>query len=282
MPFLLYHIRKLEFHEPDILWFTDPRHISILKYIKPRYIFYRCVDDLEQFDDVPQSLIRKERKLVEMSNGVFLTSKELLNKFKGLNKNIYYLPNGCDFSFFNNPPKNETIELEIKKFFDSTRINILYMGAIAEWFDFEAIEYLAEDRNIHVVIVGPIRVAIPKQLLLFDNVIFTGPYEYSYMPYFAKYADVGIIPFVVSSLTDAVNPIKLYEYCAAGLPVITSGVKTITEIEGPFRIYTSKSELKEALKWTISIKDKEGIIQFAQSNSWEKRARFIEKVLKEF
>jgi hypothetical protein len=45
------------------------------------------------------------------------------------------------------------------------------------------------------------------------------------MPSYLQHADMGIIPFDVRNhreLIDAVNPLKVYEYLAAGLPVVAT------------------------------------------------------------
>ena len=58
-------IREEGFLNPDIAWFTDPRHLSILNVITPKKIIYRCVDNLEHFSDVPPNLLIPEKKLIQ-------------------------------------------------------------------------------------------------------------------------------------------------------------------------------------------------------------------------
>jgi len=54
------------------------------------------------------------------------------------------------------------------------------------------------------------------------NMHFLGRRPYADLPAYCKAFDVGLIPFKVNRLTEAVNPIKLREYLAAGLPVVSS------------------------------------------------------------
>ncbi len=282
MPLLLHNIRQLGFANPDIFWFTDPRHISIFNYIQARQIFYRCVDDLENFADIPNSIVKYETEIIKKSQAVFFTSLKLMDKFKGLNKNQVYLPNGCDFNFFNNKPDSKKLN-SVSHYFHDNKINILYIGTIADWFDFHAIEAIAHDNNgqNNIIIVGPIRTSVPDNLKNRKNVKFIGPYPYDMMPAFAHLADIGIIPFKISEMTDAVNPIKLYEYSAAGLPVIASNMKTLRTIDGPFNIYNSYSELLEIIRKTNNKKKEANyiteIIEFGRQNSWRSRANEIFK-----
>jgi hypothetical protein len=283
MPGLLSNIKKLGFENPDILWFTDPRHISILNYIKPDKIFYRCVDDLEHFKDIPIGLLEYERHLIKISDSVFLTSLHLMEKFDGLNKNSYYLPNGCDFDRFFKMESNKQYFEKIDGYFKKDKINILYTGAIAEWFDFDVLERVSKDEMFNFIIVGPVRVRISDIFKKRSNIVFTGPYPYEYMPYFAKRSNIGIIPFKINEITDSVNPIKLYEYSAAGLPTVVSGFKTILELNCPCFIYDSINEVDDAIENAIKAssdeKYKEKIIKFARDNSWEARYKFIKRLI---
>ncbi len=54
------------------------------------------------------------------------------------------------------------------------------------------------------------------------NMHFLGRRPYADLPAYCKGLDVGLIPFKINDLTRAVNPIKLREYLAAGLPVVST------------------------------------------------------------
>jgi hypothetical protein len=54
------------------------------------------------------------------------------------------------------------------------------------------------------------------------NMHFLGRKSYAELPAYCKEFDVGLIPFKINELTKAVNPIKLREYLAAGLPVVST------------------------------------------------------------
>lgn len=275
-------LKQEEFLDPDLVWFTDPRHISVLKYITAKKIVYRCVDNLEHFSDVPITLLNVEKKLIENSFCTFFTSKDLINKFQDINVSSYYLPNGCDFVFFSSKIRL-ALKVQIEKYFNKSKVNVLYMGAVAEWFDFDALDKIAENNNLNFVIVGPIRTSIPNNIRNRGNVIFTGPKPYEMMPAFVQLANIGIIPFKINEMTNSVNPIKLYEYCAGGIPVISANFKTISDMNGPFFKYSNVTELNDLLnKMTedlYGIYSKDVIQQFAKNNSWENRYEYVKKII---
>jgi hypothetical protein len=61
---------------------------------------------------------------------------------------------------------------------------------------------------------------------------FLGRKPYEQLPAYCKYFDVGLIPFKISELTRAVNPIKLREYLAAGLPVVSTPLPEVLGYRG--------------------------------------------------
>jgi glycosyltransferase involved in cell wall biosynthesis len=273
MPGLLHNIKRLGFDKPDIVWVTEPRHYSLMEFMSPKKLFYRCVDDFGEFQDVPNTLVEYEKKLMACAEAVFFTSKELQKKFGGLNHSIY-LPNGCDYDFF----AKESVTVkgnEAQKFFSNDKINVLYTGAIAEWFDFDALREAAADWSYHFVVVGPLRCKIPPDLWSKDNIKFAGAYDYRFMPDFTSLADIGFIPFKVNDITHSVNPIKLYEYSAAGLPTVVSNFKTVSEIGGPCFIYKSIRDIQNVLAAAVTAKSdasfEESIRLFARKNSWSER-----------
>ena len=284
MPGLMRNLGRTGFGRPDIAWVTDPRHISLINALRPKKIYYRCVDNLEHFADIPKSLLRYEKELVRRANGVFFTSRDLMAKFGGLNDRSYYLPNGCDFDDFSGGVKDGPGEKIAAPFFRDDKINLLYTGAVAEWFDFDFLLDVSRDDRYNIIIVGPIRTTIPSGLADRKNVVFTGPFPYEMIPSFTRRANVALIPFRVTSMTDSVNPIKLYEYCAAGVPVVASAFKTLRELDGPFFLYGEEPPDRVIAKAFEAGRDPrfaEACIEFAYRNSWSARYQFIKKIITE-
>jgi glycosyltransferase involved in cell wall biosynthesis len=61
---------------------------------------------------------------------------------------------------------------------------------------------------------------------------FLGRRPYADLPAYCKSFDVGLIPFKLNDLTRAVNPIKLREYLAAGLPVVSTPLPEVLACNG--------------------------------------------------
>jgi len=275
-------IKHLGFKDADILWFTDPRHVSILKYLKPKKIYYRCVDNLKEFPDVPKSLIDIEKELIKMADAVFFTSLKLLNEFKYLNKRSIYLPNGCSIELLKSNKINQSFLCDI---FKTDKINILYVGTIGDWIDFDQIEYLSDKREFNIIFIGPIRTRIPEHLKEKSNIKFVGPVEYYFLGDIYKRANIGLIPFKVNDLTNAINPVKLYEYCLFGIPVVCPDLNGIKDINIPIFTYGRNNPIintiYKAYEASLNYNFKIKLISFAENNTWQKRYNEIRHIILE-
>ena len=72
------------------------------------------------------------------------------------------------------------------------------------------------------VLIGAVNGALPRSA----NVHSVGAVPYDELPAHLQFGDVGIVPYRRGTFNDASCPLKVYEYLAAGLPVVATGVGT--------------------------------------------------------
>ena len=127
-----------------------------------------------------------------------------------------------------------------------------YFGAIAEWFDFELVGLLAETLPAtHIVLIGPTQINVREQLeSLIKNhsniqVLPHRP-QIELVPFLKRF-DVCLIPFIKNDVTDAVSPVKLFEYFSAGKPVVTTDLHECRKYP-QIKCTTSRAEFIEATK----------------------------------
>jgi glycosyltransferase involved in cell wall biosynthesis len=159
-----------------------------------------------------------EDRLLAQSDLMFSSAEELSLKKERNGRKPISLPHGVDFEHFNSglieSGKSETMKVIPKPI-------IGFFGAISPWLDFDLIVDLATARsNWSFVFIGPIDANISKPNDL-ENVFFVGKVPYIDLPSYAIAFDVAIIPFLVNGLTKSVNPLKLLEYLACSLPVVS-------------------------------------------------------------
>ena len=73
------------------------------------------------------------------------------------------------------------------------------------------------------------------------NLVHLGKVEHSQLPAYAKHWDVAMIPFKPSRLSEAVDPIKIYEYIALGLPTVVTGMPHLASYPGVFTAETPRA-----------------------------------------
>ena len=92
--------------------------------------------------------------------------------------------------------------------------------------------------------------------------------------------DVAIIPFVKNEFTHNIYPLKINEYLAAGLPVVSTDFSDLTDFKEVISIADQKDFTS---KLSIVIADQQDAslsrIQMAKSNDWSARAEQFEKIL---
>ncbi len=77
----------------------------------------------------------------------------------------------------------------------------------------------------HLVLLGPDALETAERARLEDaGVVLLGARPSAEVPAYLMHADVLVVPHVVTPFTDSLDPIKLYEYQAAGRPVVSTPV----------------------------------------------------------
>lgn len=112
---------------------------------------------------------------------------------------------------------------------DAARPIVGFIGLVAEWVDLALVEKvadaLARTGGGTVVLVGGTRGADAARLETLRrraDVRIVGRKPYAELPRWARGFDVALLPFARTELTEAANPLKLREYLAAGLPVVST------------------------------------------------------------
>ncbi|HIF9547450.1 TPA: glycosyltransferase [Photobacterium damselae] len=238
------------------LYCCYPWHLNEAKKVKENNPSCKIVYDI--FDDISLFKINKDVKdmhleLIDISDKIFY-SADSLNP--NIDDKCYFFPNAVDVKHFIDNKKT------IKK--------VCYFGAIDYWFDFDAVTIaIAENTDTIFFFAGVVSSDCKgkfNKLLEYDNAFFLGKVNYNLLPNLFKDCDIGIIPFIKSPLTDAVNPIKLHEYLALGLCVVSTPLNEILKYKDYVVLYSDKNELSLAIK---NYKKTNKVYYDLEHQSWE-------------
>lgn len=256
----------------DALLIADyPNWVNGMLYLKKRYGFTLItdyMDDYSGFDNAEERFIEEACvKLLRESNMVAASSSYLGEIAKKYNANVEIIRNGTEFAHFHQSYGEKRGE----------KRTIGYYGAIAHWFDFEKIEYLSgRFPEADIVLIGSVTDG-EARLKKLKNVRLLGEKPYSELPQYLGGFDVCLIPFDAStSLIQATNPVKFYEYLSAGKKVVAT---EIPELE-PFRdryVYLANDNrtfgdyVEACLKGEDTLADPQACMEFARENDWSVR-----------
>jgi GT2 family glycosyltransferase/glycosyltransferase involved in cell wall biosynthesis/uncharacterized protein (DUF3084 family) len=186
----------------------------LVKRLPNSYRIYDCMDHHEGFGNVPAKLVEIEKEMLCSADLVTVTSSWLEDFARKHNPSVALVRNAAEYRHFVTRPE------QVYKDGKGRRI-IGYYGAIAEWFDIDLVRTIAlEYPDCLILLVGNDTVGAQKVLADLPNVEFTGEVPYATLPFYLHAFDVCLLPFKVIPLTLATNPVKVYEYLAAGKPVV--------------------------------------------------------------
>jgi hypothetical protein len=96
-----------------------------------------------------------------------------------------------------------------------------YIGCLGPWFDWPLILALAQRMpQVRIEIIGPQMAPLPVRFPA--NLRLHPACSQSEAARWTNQFSAGLIPFHLNSLTSGIDPIKYYEYRAAGLPILST------------------------------------------------------------
>jgi glycosyltransferase involved in cell wall biosynthesis/tRNA A-37 threonylcarbamoyl transferase component Bud32 len=241
-------------------------------------LIYNAMDDLSGFSNISSHMLEPETELLEKSDLILATSHLLFEQKVRHNPHCLLLPNGAEFDHFNYEP--ETIPAE---FTGVQKPIIGYYGAINDWFDAELIQNLAIARpQWSFVLIGRVENADVSVLESLQNVFLLDEKPYEILPAYLHRFDTCIIPFKKIPLTEATNPVKLFEYLSAGKPVVATDLDELRYYQDYVRLASSEQEWLEAIEAALTDHAAAQVhrrLSFARQNTWDVRILALQDVI---
>ena len=277
--------------EPAVLWLYDPCFADAIGRSGERFAVYDCVDDY------PEQTGRHPRKhalvtacdlaAAERSRVVFATATPLVERHRRRNPRTHLVRNVGDFQHFV-PAADRAYAAEALAGLERPVVGFAG-NFLAEKVDFELLERIARSRpGWTLLLVGPERADTAerlRELARLPNVVWTGPVPYAEVPRAIAAFDVGLIPYVSNAYTRSCFPLKLYEYLAAGKPVVATGLPELAGLEPHTVVAPNVDAAVEAVEralGTLGDEDREARQAVAAQNTWDTRtARLLDLVAAE-
>ena len=258
-----------------VIWTTTPLAIELIKTLESSLLIYDIQDEYTRFPGKDHALLsRCETHTLSVSDLVLVVSDRLKETKKAASPvPIHLVRNGVDYNLSSRAVHRDT---EVPKEMKQIPGPIAgYIGNIYDRLDQELIAGTAERLSEwSFVFIGLVRCDV-ERLSRLENVYFLGMKPPSQLPGYMKAIDAGLIPHKVDSFTLCQNPVKLYEYLAAGLPVVSTPLPELNPYKDFVRFGSHPEDFSSALKKAIREKGADIIgrrQEVAMQNRWELRA----------
>jgi glycosyltransferase involved in cell wall biosynthesis len=175
------------------------------------------------------------------------------------------------------------------------RPKVLYAGAMwPDWFDWKSAHQCARSvPEADFVFLGAVTASVDEddgrpvlsyaaELAELPNVTMIDEVPHHEIAGHLTSADVGFIPFVVNQVTDPCSPLKVFEYLAAGMPVVSSPLAGVHGYPG-MHYYASFDELRQATLDAVADAadpvSRAERIAFGARNTWSARVDEVDRIL---
>jgi glycosyltransferase involved in cell wall biosynthesis len=272
--------RRLGLRQP-ILWAYVPQAEVLIDVLEPSLVVYHCVDDIAAQPGIDAaSFSEAEQRFATRADLVLASAPALATRLRAISSNVLDAPNVADTELFASALAAGPLDAEMAML-PSPRI--VFTGAIvATKLDISLLLALARAcPEWSFAFVGPIGPGDPRTdvsaLAAESNIHLLGPRSYAELPAVLRAADAGLIPYARNDLTESIFPMKVYEYLAAGLPVVATPLPALAEVAEVATAPDAKGLarlLDEALAEDSPDRRAERS-RAAASHSWERRLEEI-------
>jgi len=243
-------MRKLGFQRP-INWVFNPAGSVVAGELGEDMVVYYCVDEFTSFSDAgTRSMAEMEASLLRRADLVVVSAERLYKSKSPSNRHTVLVRHGVDFDHFHKALSSATeVPEEIAHL---PRPIIGYFGLMArDWIDIDLLAKIARHFcGGSLVLLGKVTMDMSPVTAL-PNVHLLGRRPFETLPAYCKGFDAAILPFPISEVTLNANPLKVREYLAAGLPVVSTRIPEVEVLDQATIVNTHEAfirALEEVLK----------------------------------
>ncbi|MCX6097904.1 MAG: glycosyltransferase [Caldiserica bacterium] len=245
-------------------------------------VVYDCVDDHSAYPGLidKATVDALEARTSDIASAVVVTNETIAAKFSSHEDKLSLIQNGVDHGLFATPA---TAWLDTLTALPRQR-KLLYVGAMREWFDARVVGTVAAAYpDWEIDCFGDALPAVRRELAVHTNIVLKGTLSQTSIAQVAPQYDVALIPFRESPLTAGVDPLKFYEYAAAGLPVVSSTIHALGVFgEDMVRLASTPQEFVSAVQEAVdtdSLELRRYRVQSSLRFDWSFRIAEFDRVL---
>jgi glycosyltransferase involved in cell wall biosynthesis len=271
--------------DQPILYVWHPSFSEVIGHLDERLVVYHCYDEYSAFSGSDRTQVEDaEARLLEAASVVLTVSEGLYARKRVRNPNTHLVRNGVDYRLFaaaqdpDLPVAEELREMRRPIIGCVTRI-------VPEYFDAALLRTVFTARpDWSFVVVGPECSLSPalSELKALPNVHFLGYRPLVDLPSYLKAFDACLIPYVLTENKRLADPLKLYEYLAAGKPVVSKPIPGIAGFGNVVVVASGASDWIDAIDEAVRSDSPDRIARrqaVARQNTWDDRVDLISNLI---
>lgn len=267
------NLKKHHFENP-VMWTYTPAAIDLYSDATYSALIYHCVDDLASYPGVDREAFNaREAALVHRADVCIASSRPLLRRLEGMGaRRAVYWPNPADV--------RTIMRAEMPLVPRSHRRRVGFVGAMQEHkVDVQLLLGIATLRpDWDLVLVGPQGLGLGQSSMASvdwpSNVELRGTVHRTALPSVLREFDAALIPYRLNDYTRGVFPMKVFEYLAAGLGVVSTPLPSLLGEVKHVHFASTASETVEALAELMGSDNgqrRAERVDYAKGHSWESR-----------
>lgn len=251
---------------------------DVIRFVENGFtVIYEYIDEINPAitGNVPDSVYRRHLAILKDERVVMVaTSDQLAEEVQHFrSKNFILSTNGVDLDHWRIPKGKPPSDLSPAL---NGNLIVGYHGALAKWMDYDLLRTIADAGPYEVVLIGHEHDGAFAESRLRDHprVHFLGSKTYFELNTYAVHYDIAILPFKKTNLTEAVSPVKIFEYMAARKPVVSTDLRECKKYQSCL-IASTHMEFLEQLQRAAELRNNLDYLRLldkeASENSWERK-----------
>jgi glycosyltransferase involved in cell wall biosynthesis len=269
---------------PDIIWTTIPGSSVLKEFFPKARLFFHVVDKYSAYRG--KGVQELEKRDYKNADHLFVIgealSKYLQNDFEVEPKKITNLGQGVHLAQYRqiltepssliNIPKPRAVWVGLTKKLDRAMLSTAHKIMAA--------------KGGSLVLVGPTCAWLPEFIEQHPNAHFVGPVQSPEVPAYLKASQIGLMLYdrTRQEIYQGQHPLKLYEYAAAGLPVLCTPHEEFETLKPPILEVQREDEVAQALSSALENYQQHNVamLAFAEKHSWQSCLQRAEEAFRQF
>lgn len=241
-------------------------------------VLYDCMDDYSSFANAGRPVWELEPEILKQADLVVCSSAHLQAKTRSAGRESILIRNAVDPAHYETPPASLAIPRDGR--------TVGCHGAIAEWTDLDLLAHAARELpDKRFVLVGEAQRVDMSALEALPNVMQVGEVPYARLPEYLHAFDVGVLPYRICDYALASDPMKVWEYLAAGKPVVAVRFPEIERLKDVVTLTDNRDQFVQGIRAAFQDNSPQRAEQrraFARPHTWSQRCEAMQEAVAPF